>query len=375
MSRHEVDPVRRVVFDHQIFSKQQFGGISRYFTELARQLSQDTSWEVEVLAFAHVNDHLRTLDARLVHGWRVPHYRRLAPLWQALDDRLTERQLARRSPAILHRTYYAARPVTARCPTVLTVYDMIHERFPSYFPEERALVARKRAAVLDADRVLCISESTRRDLLDVVPVDPARVSVVPLAAGLEPAPPTVPRVCAEPYLLCVGQRGAHKNFDGLLQALRVEPRLLESHRLVLFGGAPWTPQDADAVRALGLPVNAIRHVGHDDTLLPALYRDASALVVPASYEGFGLPVLEAMRCGCPVVCSAGSSLPEVGGDAAEYCDTSDPEAFAAAITRVLDDPERRAGMRERGQRQAGRFSWGRCAAETAAVYRSAIAAR
>jgi glycosyltransferase involved in cell wall biosynthesis len=373
MRRHAVEQARRVVFDHQIFSKQQFGGISRYFTELARHLSQDTPWAVDVLALAHVNDHLLTLDPRLVHGLRVPHYRRLAPLWQGIDERLTDGWLSRHPAAVVHRTYYGPRRGPRRGPSVITVYDMIHELFPSFFPEEQELIAHKRAAILDADRVICISESTRRDLLSLVPVEPSRVVVVPL--GVTPEVPSAGRREDEPYLLYIGQRTAHKNFDGLLHALRATPQILSTHRVLLFGGAPWSSDDAAKVQALGLAADRIVHMGSRETELAGLYRDATALVYPSTYEGFGLPVLEAMAQGCPVICGTNSSLPEVAGAAAEYCDTTSPEALGAAMLRVMDDPQHAALLRGRGAERARMFPWSRCASETAVVYDSAAAER
>lgn len=378
MSRHAPHPARRVVYDHRIFSKQQFGGISRYFTELARHLGQDTSWDVRVLALAHVNDHLRTLDPRLVQGWRVPHRMRLAPLWKTIDDLLTRRLLPGIGADLIHETYYDRESDGLRdVARVVTVYDMIHERFPGLFPTEHDLPIAKRAAVLRADRVICISESTRRDLLEFVPVDPSRVVVVPLAAS-RPAGAGAPLptdLTDRPFVLVVGTRGAHKNFAGLLRALHEVPEVLTTHRIVLFGSAPLDAGERTLLRALALPEQAFVHIGQDERLLQTLYERADALVYPSTYEGFGLPVLEAMQAGCPVICGDVASLPEVVGEAGIRCDTTDPAVLGTTLRALLADPAEREHRRRLGIARASLFSWERCARETATVYEGALLAR
>ena len=370
---------RRVVFDHQIFSTQQFGGISRLFSELARHLAEDTSWKVRILAPVHVNEYLGTLAPEIVIGWKVRPFRTNTSVRRWLNTSVSRALIKREKPAIIHETYYSAAPSgPRRVPSVVTVYDMIHELFPTAFPEEADLTARKRAAVVRAAHVICISESTRNDLLDYFPVNPAKVSVVHLGPGIA-ASATSARSSGSssdrPYLLFVGERGAYKNFIGLVRALQARPEILRANDLLLFGGGPLRETERALLATSGIAANAVRHVGSNGEQLAELYRNAAALVYPSLYEGFGLPILEAMSCNCPVVCGTSSSIAEVAGDAAAFCDPADPESLGAAITHLLDNPDRAEALRQLGQKRARLFSWSRCARETAAVYEAVLAHR
>jgi glycosyltransferase involved in cell wall biosynthesis len=360
----------RITYDHRIFAGQPFGGIARYFSETAARVAAEPGFDVTVLAVAHLNHYLRAAPARVVRGAYVPHVRGTGRMRVRFNDAVSRAWLRRSPPDLLHETYYAATSLApARTPTVLTVYDMIHEKLPQLFARDDPTAGHKATAVHRAERVICISESTRRDLLEHVSVDPAKVSVVHLANSLAPSAAAAPLV-AEPYLLYVGQRGAYKNFGTLLDAFATSRPLRSAFRLVAFGGGPFTATEAAQIRRLRLDPRAVRHVAGGDEVLTNLYGHAAAFVYPSLYEGFGIPLLEAMAAGCPVACSDVSSFPEVAAGAAELFDPTDAAAVAGALERVVLSPARTAELRELGRAQAARFSWDRCATETAAVYRS-----
>jgi glycosyltransferase involved in cell wall biosynthesis len=174
-----------------------------------------------------------------------------------------------------------------------------------------------------------------------------------------------------PFALYVGDREAYKNFAGFLQAWSRAPRLRSQLRIVAFGGRPLTTAEQRLVSELGLG-QQVSQVSGDDELLAAHYRSARLFVCPSRYEGFGLPPLEAMAFGCPVACSRGGSIPEVVGDAGEYFDADNLDAMTAALERVAYDETRRAELVALGRAQAARFTWARCAAQTADVYRRLV---
>lgn len=285
---------------------------------------------------------------------------------------------------LYHATNYAA-PRTAGVPLVVTVHDLTLLREPALgTPALRRLVARAAQAARTARRVIADSEATRRDVLELLGLPPDRVHAVPL--GCDPrftpgeraeAREVVARAFGidAPFVLHVGTIEPRKNLDRLIAAFgRARDAERLPHRLVLAGAPGWgiaPVQAAIARERLGAVVQLTGAVSADQLL--ALYRAADLFVFPSRYEGFGLPALEAMACGAPVVAASTGALPEVVGEAALSVDPRDTDALAAAIARALTDADLRARLRVAGPERAARFSWERCAAETLAVYEEALA--
>ena len=235
-----------------------------------------------------------------------------------------------------------------------------------------------------ADAVITDSMQSREDIVKHLRVTPERVTVVPLAADrrFRPVnPATVASVLqahgvAQPYILYVGALESRKNLPRLLEAYALLRAWSEQWRLVIVGARKWKSSPIfETVARLGLEpfVTFTGYVADDD--LPALYAGAGLFAFPSLYEGFGLPVLEAMACGTPVVTSNSSSLPEVAGDAALLVDPYDVEAIAGAMRQVLEDPALARDLREWGLARAAEFSWERTARETVAVYEQALSRR
>lgn len=367
----------RIAFDQQVFLLQEFGGISRYVCSLSEALACSPAVEAKIFAPLHYNSHLQKLSRRLVHGWRMPRVPKTARPVSALSALLARRAIRRFRPDIVHETYYskdAFAPAGARL--VITVYDMISERFPAEFAGSQFTDA-KRFAISRADHVLCISESTRRDLIELFGIRAERTSVVylgydefvPAAADSGGAPI---QEGLRPYLLYVGSRGGYKNFSALLRAFASSTYLRDGFSILCFGGGPLVTEERDLIRELGLSEMHVRQVGGDDAMLGAMYMGAAAFVYPSLYEGFGIPPLEAMSLGCPVICSNATSVPEVVGDAGEYFDPADPEAIRDAVERVLQSKDRRSELVTKGHARRALFSWERCARETLDVYRSIL---
>jgi glycosyltransferase involved in cell wall biosynthesis len=371
----------KVLFDSQIFGLQRAGGISRYFASLAQSMSGLAGVEPRIVAPFHINEHLARLPPHLVSGRRVEWGRAtkvLATLASVFPGGWRGRRFA---PDILHKTYYHPAPNgTARARTVVTVHDMIHERHPQDFRASRSMSRLKARAVARADHVICVSEQTRRDLLDAHEIAPERVSVVyhgydDLASLLtdETAAAFRMRVLGvdQPYLLYVGGRSEYKNFAGLIRAYSSSQWLREQFRLVCFGGGVWSEADK-ALLVQSQVSDRVHHVAGSDTNLAACYRHAELFVYPSLYEGFGIPPLEAMALDCPVACSNTSSLPEVVGQAAMSFDPADPESIREALESVLSSPEKRADLIERGRQRRQLFSWRRCAEQTVQIYKTVL---
>jgi glycosyltransferase involved in cell wall biosynthesis len=365
----------KIGFDYQAFALQSYGGISRYVVRLAthlRQLEQD----VRVVAPLHRNRYAEELPRGMLQGRALsafpPRTARLISYWNRLASKSAFRHW---QPDLIHETYYSIHPPTkAKIASVVTVHDMTHELFPESFSVFDASAKLKRAAVARADRIICISESTKRDLMEILGTPEDKISVV--YHGYDPLVPMAPSTLAtdgtHPYLLYVGSRVAYKNFAALLQAIASSPQLKRDFRIVAFGGGDFSTEEKELITRLGFRNGQISLVKGVDALLGAYYRGARAFVYPSRYEGFGLPPLEAMANDCPVISSNSSSLPEIIGDAGSYFDPDNLDEMRAVIEATVYSEERLAQLRERGRARLSHFSWSKCAHETLESYQHAL---
>lgn len=273
-------------------------------------------------------------------------------------------------------------------PTVITVHDLSCFRFPQFHPVDRVRFMQRHlpAAIAVADRIIAVSEFTKREIVDYFGVAPERISVTRLAADRRFAP--LAAADAQPvllpwglawrgYFLFVGSLEPRKNLALVLDAYAALPAAVQRrYPLVLAGAEGWRREHFQGrLRRLaesGL-VRELGYVPHE--ALPALYAGCAGFLFPSVYEGFGLPPLEAMACGAPVVVSAKASLPEVVGDGALIVSGDDPDELAGALRRLVEDPAAPGELTTRGLARASEFSWDRTGSETLTAYRQAIHSR
>jgi glycosyltransferase involved in cell wall biosynthesis len=367
----------KIVFDHKIFSLQKYGGISRYIYELAQCLAIECSRDVAVVAPCYVNQYLKQAPKSLkVLGFPIKQVRRTGRIVHAINWVVAWPIIRYLQPDIVHETYYSASRISPKsAKVVLTVHDMIHERFSEQFPAFDSTIKEKAIAVARADHVICVSEQTRQDLIELLGVNPAKTSVVHHGFSLTSRPATQQKIDSpvRPFLLYVGARYGYKNFVGLLQAYATSVILKRDFDLICFGGGAFENKETSMFEQLGLNSNAVRQISGSDTVLAEHYQAASAFVYPSFYEGFGMPPLEAMSFNCPVVCSNVSSIPEVVGNAGLMFNPNDTQSIKLAIEQVVSDREVREILVARGQERIKQFSWEKCAQETVNVYRKVLA--
>ena len=348
------------------------GGIGRYTWELCKGLAGREDVSVQFFGRGRLVDD----PGRLVRGEPIFRGRglvRLARWWKA--DR------ALRS-TLVHGPNYFLPPAAKR--GVITVHDLSVLRFPETHPAARVEEFERRfASSLErASHIITDTETIRAELIDTLSVSPDTVTAVPLGVDRRFRPlsdidrrgaPERLGLTAGGYGLCVSTLEPRKKVAELLSAWRLlPPSLRQRVPLVLAGGEGWRNDDLrDQVEAAA-GEGWLRPLGFvDEALLPELYAGAGLFLYPSIYEGFGLPPLEAMASGVPVIVSGRSCLPEVCGDAARYVDPDDAEGFASAIEECLSDTDWRAQAVRRGLDRARAFTWARCVDGTVAAYRRA----
>lgn len=345
---------REISLDCIIFGLQKYGGISNYWSNIVRAVVAKP-----------------TFDSRLI----VPRTNRFQSLerdWTRNAEIITERTSARFSRylraegaatnGIFHTSYYRL-PKDFGAKYVVTAYDFTYERYRAG-PARYIHSIQKNRSLRRADLVICISESTRLDTLEFCPgIDPQKLHVIHLGVDRGTFYPDLGNSQKSPSseVLFVGQRGGYKRFDLAVAAIRQVPFL----SLGIVGPAITKDERAMLVRDLGRRWHAHGPVGTDE--LRRLYSSATALIFPSEYEGFGLPILEAMACGCPVVAASNSSLPEVGGSAALYAKAQCGEAFAAEL-RELSSEIIRDRVIGAGFCRIEKFSWENTLLKTMAIY-------
>lgn len=331
------------------------GGVARYVRGLVEGFRTTTTgwemrefaWEVENFSYAQPQRALRTL-------WREWVWAKTLAPWQLGDAH------------VLHHTTLPLVPYVGTPRHVVTLHDLAIVRHPERFRAwQRRADARRLRRVANADRVICVSRFTADEAIRLLGLPASRLEVVHhggLLAGITQAP--LPPAWPKEYFLFVGSLEPGKNL-ALLRDIYLTAE--EALPPLLIVGTRW-----EGVTHEGTPPADWHFLGPvEDGILHSLYIGARALLFPSKYEGFGLPLLEAMQLGCPVLCGAVASLPEVGGDAVAYADLNVRD-FSRAMRRLVSDETWRTGMIAAGRSRAADFSWSRCASATAAVYAASL---
>jgi glycosyltransferase involved in cell wall biosynthesis len=357
-------------------------GIARYTVHLADALAKLDEAEQYVILRGRRAREIRVGGSRAIQrrAMTPPHHR--FERWTLPVDLMIRKPW----PSLLHSVDHVA-PHWGPWRSVVTLHDLAFMLYPAtHTLASRAYYAATGESVRRAERVIAVSQRTASDAVRLLGVEPARIRVVHEAAapGFSPCPPDQLAPLAKrlgfdadpgrPYVLFVGTLEPRKNVPLLLEAFARLRRRLDAQLLVV-GGRGWLDEPIFAAHARSGVGDAARFLGSlDEQDLAVLYSHAGVFALPSVYEGFGLPVLEAMACGAPVVCSNAGPLPEVAGDAAVLLKPEDPEEWAATMLDVLTNTSLRAELRRRGFVREKEFSWQRSAQATREVYREALLA-
>jgi glycosyltransferase involved in cell wall biosynthesis len=356
-------------------------GIGTYVRNLVGQLARQDGPDTYVVICRHA-------DAPFVRelGPRFEPLLERAGNYSVLEQFSVPLALKRASVDLFHAPHYVVSPLTT-CPTVVTIHDCIHLRFPQYLPSRAAYVyarAMMTIAARRARRILTVSQASKEDILRYLKVPASKIEVIYNALderlAVVPTAEDISRVrdrflLTSPFVLYAGNIKPHKNVDRLIEAFSILRRRGDDVKLLIIGDEiSKYPNLRRLVHRFQLH-QYVRFLGFvPDATLAVLYRLATVFVFPSLYEGFGLPPLEAMASGTPVITSNVSSLPEVVGDAALLIDPMSASAIAAAMARVLDDQDLREDLVRRGYERVKAFSWERSVRRIREVYAEVLGA-
>jgi glycosyltransferase involved in cell wall biosynthesis len=354
----------KILYDHRIFSVQKYGGVSRYFCELYSNLSQISGVETKISTLYNENTNYENLmhSKPFLSGI---NFKGKYHLVKAINECYTRYNISHKNFDVFHPTYFDTYHI-GKAPYVITVYDMIYEIYSEYFPGD-SIAKTKKTVVENASKIIAISESTKNDIVSIYDLDPDSITVTPLATSigeLIPADVHTPKR----YILFVGNRSQYKNFKFFCESVADTLHEDKDLYLVFAGSSGFTVNEHKFLTGLDILNRSIYFPIHSDNELSTLYRNALAFLFPSLYEGFGIPMLEAMACDCPIAASNCSSLPEVGGNTALYFDPTNKDSISETVSKIIYSDDTRRRLIHNGQERIKEFSWRKTADKTLEVY-------
>lgn len=348
--------------------EQKYGGVTRYYYELIKQLEQRQDIKVDIHCAFNINSYFAEYFGKKEVD--IPHISRIS---KPINKYMSIHKWGQGGD-IIHPTFYDPYILKRKdAPIVITVYDMIHELLPDCTGNNIKMIEKKCKMIHAADHIIAISQSTKDDLLRIYPeIDDEKVTVIHIGCNMNEI--EVDRefdqeVKMFKYVLYVGSRVGYKNFDNFIESIR--PLLKKNRELQLFcaGGGGFTEYEK---RLIGDLEGQVKQISVNDKRLKSLYKYARCFVFPSLYEGFGIPTLEAFVNECPAIISNSSSMPEVGGDAALYINPNDILDIREKIEMVIDDDKIRKDMIKKGKEQLEKFSWQKISDQTLKCYRNVL---
>jgi len=373
----------KILYDHQIFTWQDYGGISRYFCELMSQYATEPGISFRLALRYSQNDHLRQQpllnrfwtqrndffsdSSGITRFQRGIHINVLNHVFN--NQRESVQRLKEQDFDLFHPTYfdpYFLRYLKTK-PYVLTVYDMIIELFPDMFKGDTTAIQKKKV-IECATKIIAISENTKTDIIRFYDIDPKKIEVIPLATSLKVNTPDSAPTRPHKYILFVGNRGTYKNFIFFINSVSSLLCKEKDLTVICAGGGMFSDDEMHLLDDLGIKTQVLYYPIINDSTLSHLYRNAILFVFPSLYEGFGIPVLEAFSCGCPVAASNCSSLPEVGNESVRYFDPNNSDSIRQVVEDIVHNDSLQESLRKRGYQRLDHFSWEKTARATRNVY-------
>ena len=367
----------KIIFDYQIFLFQQYGGISRYFYELAKNINQLKGKDsAKIIAGLYANNYLEKSD--FVSGFKNEgitsklFYNRFYNKTDSACISISKLIQILNSCDIYHETYYHSKlQVPKKAALVTTIHDMIYEKYSDQFTNAKLLIDDKKRSIFNAQHIIAVSEATKKDVIDIYNISPDKITVVyhgvSLFTNAKKTNANGDPSFKKPFLLYVGLRERYKNARLLMEVYAADKELQNKFDLVFFGGGNETESEREFSRSNKISENA-HYLKGNDNLLEFLYKNAFAFIYPSSEEGFGMPCLEAMQYGCPVIAGNTPAIVEAAGSAASFFNTNNTNDLAGKINELINTSSTRQNFINLGKERVKEFTWKKTAENTLAAY-------
>lgn len=363
----------KVTYDHQIFIISKFGGASRYFVEMISRMAQKKGVDASLFMGYFINEYgLENFKNHFVNfnGKKYNEIKKSKMFMLHLDNFLFKSFLKKSNPDIYHTTYYKYLVSSFKGKRIVTILDMMHELMPAAFSKFDKSAEWKKETVRKADGIISISHATKIDLMKIYNVPEEKIKVIHLANSMN-TDVTTERIVKEHYILYVGGRWVYKNFRMLLDVFANSVHLKTNFKIVAFGGGKFSAEELEYMDKFGIKDKVIFDTGADEKLAN-YYKYASVFVYPSKYEGFGVPLLEAMYMDCPIVASNISSIPEIGGPACLYFNPDSPDDLKEKLEIILTKEDVKNNLQNKAKEWRKNFSWQKTADETYEYYKQIL---
>jgi glycosyltransferase involved in cell wall biosynthesis len=370
----------KILLDPEIFNEQKFGGISRYYVEIVSNISYNQDITIDLPIVSSENFYLKESlfftkeikSKKIIIDFLKKFGISLRKKVKKKNQSNCIQALKKQEFDIFIPTYYNPYflEFIKQKPFVLTVYDMIHELFPQYFTDDSSFVENKLLLMEKATKIIAVSQNTKKDIIKIYPhIDATKIEVI--YHGNSIVVNDIFVNLPKKYILFVGVRRHYKNFKFLINSIK---DLLDNDSdlyVVCAGGGKFEEDEIAFVNDLGLQ-NQIIQMPFEENELGQFYKNARCFVFPSDYEGFGIPVVESMACGCPIVLTNNSSFPEVAGDAGLYFELNNASDLRNRISSILDNEDLRNEYIKKGLERAKIFDWKEAANKCYNLYYNTI---
>ena len=357
----------KIFFDYKIFLHQSSGGISRYIINLSKELHK-INIQNHIVAPIHINKMLKeyAMNSSNIYGTYInqkPLYTN--KILNLSNYFFTKLYLNKINPKIYHQTYYGKFPKLKKITRVITVHDLIHEKFHRYYGMPSNYRPKKHS-LEKADKIICVSNSTKEDLIDFYNIDEKKIRVISHGHEHILKLTNNDNIINKNEILYVGGRGKYKNFKNLIKAFVLNKKINNCFKLVCFGGGSFNKNEINFFKENKI-YEKIRHQDGDDKILANLYKTSACMIYPSLYEGFGLPIIESMAIGCPVIASNIKPIIETAGDAATYFDPKETDDLSQKLEKLLYQSDK-TEIVNKGYQRVQKFKWKDCSLKTLSFY-------